>query len=183
VKGAGTEPSAELTTARDAAAKGVADAEAQAKGAAEEQTRREKAAADAAAASAPKDIEVPLVVPTITLVVAETPVALDGLPAEVTLKAGSAVDLTVPCQRRYGFAGEVVVEPAPGKPVAGLTLAPVTVPADQPQGVVKITAAAEAPVGRHDLVLTTKLKFNDREITAQRTVALVIEPAAPPAQP
>jgi hypothetical protein len=183
VKGAGTEPSAELTTARDAAAKGVADAEAQAKGAAEEQTRREKVAADAAAASAPKDIEVPLVVPTITLVVAETPVALDGLPAEVTLKAGSAVDLTVPCQRRYGFAGEVVVEPAPGKPVAGLTLAPVTVPADQPQGVVKITAAAEAPVGRHDLVLTTKLKFNDREITAQRTVALVIEPAAPPAQP
>jgi hypothetical protein len=183
VKGMGTEPPAEVVAARDAAARAVADAEGLAKAAAEEQARREKLAADAATASAAKDTDVPLVVPSITLVVTESPVTLDGLPAEVKVTAGGMVDLAVACQRKYGFAGEVVVEAAPAKPVAGLTLAPVTVPADQPQGIVKISAAAEAPVGRHDVVLTTKLKFNDRDITAQRTIPLVIEAAAPPAQP
>jgi len=180
VKGAGSEPNAELTNARDAAAKAMADAEAAAKGAAEERTRREKAAADAAAASAPKDIDVPVVVPSIALVVAETPVALDGLPAEATVKAGGTLDLAVPCQRRYGFAGDVVVEAVAAKPVAGLALAAVTVPADQAAGIVKITAAPETPVGRHDVVLSTKVKFNDREIAAQRTITVLIEPATQP---
>ena len=55
-----------------------------------------------------------------------------------------------------------------------------TVPADQSQGIVKLTAAADAAPGRHELVLTTKLKFNDREITARRPLTLVIEAPAQP---
>ncbi|MBM4057024.1 MAG: hypothetical protein FJ275_02140, partial [Planctomycetes bacterium] len=180
IKGAGTEPPADVVAAREAAAKAMADAEAAAKTAADEKARREKLAADAATAAAPKDVDVPLVVPSIALVVHEMPVALDGLADEIKVAPGAAADLAVPIARRYGFAGEVVVEPSTAKPVAGLALAPVTIPADQSQGIVKLTAAADAAPGRHELVLTTKLKFNDREITARRPLALVIEAPAQP---
>lgn len=180
-KAAGAEPAADVVAGREAAAKGLADAEARAKAAGEERTRREKVANDAAAASAAKDIDVPVVVPAISLVVHETPVALQGLPEKVVVKQGATVDLPVAFERRYGHAGDVQIEAAPGKPVAGLTIAPAAVPADQAAGVLKFTAAADSPPGTYDLVITTKYKFFDRDVSAQRTVPIVIEAAAPAA--
>lgn len=180
-KAAGAEPAADVVAGREAAAKGLADAEARAKAAGEERARREKIANDAAAASAAKDIDVPVVVPAISLVVHETPVVLQGLPEKVVVKQAATVDLPVAFERRYGLAGDVQIEAAPGKPVAGLAVAPAAVPADQPAGVLKLTAAADSPPGTYDLVITTKCKFFDRDVSAQRTVPLVIEAAAPAA--
>lgn len=67
----GQPPDPALATAVAAARKAIEEAEARAKAAEEERVRRDKAATDAATASAAKDIDVPVVLPPITIVVAE----------------------------------------------------------------------------------------------------------------
>jgi hypothetical protein len=62
-----------LEAARAAARKALEESEARAKAAEEERARREKAANDAATAAAAKDIDVPVVLAPITIVVAEKP--------------------------------------------------------------------------------------------------------------
>jgi len=69
----GQTPDPALEPAKVAAKKALDEAEARAKAAEEERVRREKAATDATAASAAKDIDVPVVLAPITIVVAEKP--------------------------------------------------------------------------------------------------------------
>ena len=69
----GQTPDPALEPAKAAAKKALDEAEARAKAAEEERVRREKAATDATAASAAKDIDVPVVLAPITIVVAEKP--------------------------------------------------------------------------------------------------------------
>jgi hypothetical protein len=151
------------------------EAEAKAKAAEEERVRREKVAADTAAAAAPKDIDVPVIVPSIMLRVAEVPLEFGPLPEQVTLKQGATADLAVPCERRFGLAGDIVLEAAPANPVPGLSIAAVTVPGDQGQGVVKIVTTGETPPGRYELVLKGKVKFYDRDVVTERKVPVVVE--------
>ncbi len=69
----GQPPDPALESARVEARKSLEQAEARAKSAEEERGRREKVATDAAAANAPKDIDVPIILAPITVVVAEPP--------------------------------------------------------------------------------------------------------------
>ena len=69
----GQTPDPALEAAKTAAKKALDEAEARAKAAEEERVKREKAATDATAASAAKDIDVPVVLAPITIVVAEKP--------------------------------------------------------------------------------------------------------------
>jgi hypothetical protein len=69
----GQTPDPALEAAKTAAKKALEEAEARAKAAEEERVKREKAATDATAASAAKDIDVPVVLAPITIVVAEKP--------------------------------------------------------------------------------------------------------------
>lgn len=69
----GQTPDPALEAAKAAAKKALDEAEARAKAAEEERVKREKAATDATAASAAKDIDVPVVLAPITIVVAEKP--------------------------------------------------------------------------------------------------------------
>lgn len=173
--GAGQQPTAEQTEAKAKAEATVKDLEAKAKAAEEERVRREKAAADAAAAAAPKDIDVPVVVPSIMLRVAETPLVWGAVAEQVAVKQGAGADLAVPFERRYGLAGETVLEAAPTTPVPGLSVAAVTVPGDQAQGVLKIVTTGETPIGRHEITLRGKVKFYDRDVVTERKAAVVVE--------
>lgn len=173
--GAGQQATAEQTEAKAKAEAAVKDLEAKAKAAEEERVRREKAAADAAAAAAPKDIDVPVVVPSIMLRVAETPLVWGAIPEQVAVKQGAGADLAVPFERRYGLAGETILEAAPATPVPGLSVAAVTVPGDQAQGVLKIVTTGETPIGRHEVTLRGKVKFYDRDVVTERKAAVVVE--------
>jgi len=175
LQAAGQQPTAEQTEAKAKADAQLKEAEAKAKAAEEERVRREKAAADAAAAAAPKDIDVPVIVPSIMLRVAELPLEFGALPEPVSLKQGASVDLAVPCERRYGLGGDIVLEAAPANPVPGLSIAAVTVPGDQAQGVIKIVTTGETPPGRYELVLKGKVKFYDRDVVTERKVSVVVE--------
>jgi hypothetical protein len=182
---AGGKPApAELVAAKEAAAKAAADAAAAAKAAAEERGRREKAAADATTAAAAKDIDVPVVLPPIELVVAEAPIVATPAPERLVVKAGATADLAVAVERKYGFAGPVSLEAAPAAALAGATVAPATVAADAAQGVLKVATTAATPPGNHELVLKGKISFFEREIVVERKVPLVVEaPAATPEPP
>ncbi len=175
LQAAGQQPTPEQTEAKAKADALLKEAEAKAKAAEEERVRREKVAADTAAAAAPKDIDVPVIVPSIMLRVAEVPLEFGPLPEQVALKQGATADLAVPCERRYGLAGDIVLEAAPANPVPGLSLAAVTVPGDQAQGVVKIVTTGETPPGRYELVLKGKVKFYDRDVVTERKVPVVVE--------
>ncbi|MFM9140806.1 MAG: hypothetical protein ACKOTH_09885 [Solirubrobacterales bacterium] len=132
-------------------------------------------AAEAAAAAAPKDIDVPVIVPSIMLRVAETPLVWGAVAETVTQKQGATADLAVPFERRYGLAGDVVLEAAPANPVPGLSVAAVTVPGDQAQGLLKVVTTGETPPGRYELVLRGKVKFHDRDVVTDRKVSVVVE--------
>lgn len=172
---AGQQPTADQADAKAKAEAAVRDLEAKAKAAEEERVRREKTANDAAAAAAPKDIDVPVVVPSLMLRVAETPLVWGAIPEQITVKQGATADLAVPFERRYGLAGDTILEAAPANPVAGLSVAAVTVPGDQSQGVLKVVTTGETPPGRHELTLRGKVKFSDRDVVTERKVALVVE--------
>lgn len=172
---AGQQPTAEQTDGKAKAEAAVKDLEAGTKAAEEERVKREKVAAEAAAAAAPKDIDVPVIVPSIMLRVAETPLVWGAVAETVTQKQGATADLAVPFERRYGLAGDVVLEAAPANPVPGLSVAAVTVPGDQAQGLLKVVTTGETPPGRYELVLRGKVKFHDRDVVTDRKVSVVVE--------
>ena len=78
----------------------------------------------------------------------------------------------------FGFVGEIALEAAPAAPVNGLTIAPLTIPADQPQGILKLTTTPQTPPGSYELVIKAKVKFFEREIVSERRVPVVIEAVA-----
>jgi len=171
----GTPPTVEQLEAKTKAEALVKESEAKAKATEEERARREKVATDAAAAAAPKDIDVPVVVPSIMLRVAEVPLEFSNLPEQVTLKQSTSADVAVPFERRYGLTGDVTLEAAPANRVPGLSVAAVTVPADQVQGGLTIVTTGETPPGRYELVLKGKVKFYERDVVTERKVAVVVE--------
>ena len=117
----------------------------------------------------------PVIVPSIMLRVAELPLEFGALPEPVSLKQGASVDLAVPCERRYGLGGDIILEAVPANPVPGLSITAVTVPGDQAQGIVKIVTTGETPPGRYELVLKGKVKFYDRDVVTERKVSVVVE--------
>ena len=180
---AGGEPPVEMVATRDAAKQAVADAEASLKVAEEERVRREKVANDAAAAAAAKDIDVPVVLPPFTVVVADAPVVMTTDTGGVTVPVGSAGDLKIAVERKYGFAGPVTIEAVAASPVEGLGLAAATVPAEASEGVVAVTTTAATPPGTHTVTLKGKLSFFDREVAFERQVPLIVSaPAQEPSQ-
>ena len=171
---AGGQPPPEMLASRDAAKQAVADAEASLKVAEEERGRREKVASDAAAASAAKDIDVPVLLPPITVVVADAPVAMNTDPAGVAVEAGKNADLTIAVERKYGFAGPVTIEAASTSPVEGLGVGAATVAAEANEGIVAITTTPATPPGTHTVTLKGKVSFFDREVAFERQVPLIV---------
>jgi hypothetical protein len=171
---AGNEPPPEMLATRDSAQKAVADAEAAFKAAEEERGRREKVATDAAAASAAKDIDVPVLLPPLTVVVADAPVSMTTSPDGVAVAAGTAGEMKIAVERKYGFAGPVTIEAVAASPVEGLGLAAATVAAEATEGVVAITTTEATPPGSHTVTLKGKVSFFDREVAFERQVPLIV---------
>lgn len=179
---AGGEPAAQMLATREAAQQAVAAAEASLQAAEEERARREKVAADAAAAAAATDIDVPVLMPPITVVVADAPVAMTTDP--VTVEAGRTADLKIGVERKYGFDGPVTIEAVVAAPIDGLGLANATVAAEASEGVVAVTTTDATPPGNHTVTLKGKLSFFDREVVFERQVPLIVSaPAQEPTQP
>ncbi len=181
IQATGTQPTAELVAARDTARDALTAAEAALKAAEEERVKREKVAADTAAANAPKDIDVPVLLPPITVVVDESPVDMKIEPTDISVEAGGSVDCAVDVIRKHGFVGPISLEMQSPTPLAGLAIQPTTVAPEVAQGVLSIATSPATPPGKHRLALKGKVSFFDREVTFERKVSLIVSPKPPEA--
>ncbi|MFN0199801.1 MAG: hypothetical protein ACKVT0_23865, partial [Planctomycetaceae bacterium] len=182
----------------EAAKKVQTDAETASKTADEAKTKAEADAVAAdekskAAAAAKADIDakvtaattvsnpanLPVFSPSTPLIVnvKTSPITLaPAIPDNGALKKGGKIDVKVTIARINGFQGPVTLSlPAiPG--VAGLAAAPVTIPADQTEGILSITAAADATEGAlANLVIRGTSEF-DGPADVDIPIALTVSP-------
>jgi hypothetical protein len=66
----------------------------------------------------------------------------------------------------------------PGNP-AGVSAATVSVPAEQAEAKITLTATAEPAPGEHDLVVRAKFKFNGQDMQVEQPVKFRVETVAP----
>ena len=137
----------------------------------------EKASTDQATASNPNNINfTPPAVPVI-LIVKPAPLKLaPNVPNGGNIKKGDKLEVKVTIARQNGFAGPVVLSLPLPLGAAGLAAAEVTVPADQNEGLLTITAAGDAKDGAvANLVIQGKSDFGG-EALVDAPVALTVTP-------
>lgn len=165
--------------ARDAAAQAIVDATAKSQAAEQAKQAATQRATDAANAAQPKDINLLCSAGAITIRVAAAPLALEITPPSDPLRSSQSLELAVKVVRLFGFADAVELEPTfPGSPV-GVTSANVSVPAEQSEAKLTLTASAEPAAGEHVLLLRAKFKFNGQDMQVEQPVKFRVETVAP----
>ena len=132
---------------------------------------------DAKGRNNPKDV---------TAIVNSTPIVLRIVPSPVISKIetqelhvlqGSEVDVPCAIERKYGFNGDVQLELTTND-VPQLAAETITIAKDQTVGALKIKANPDAPVGKHNVTVKTKLKFNNVDIESSDVFAIAVLEAA-----
>jgi hypothetical protein len=113
----------------------------------------------------------------ITISIAPAPIAIPSLQA-AKVKQGDKAEVTVAVNRLFGYAETIDVETT-GQGVQGVKIAKVTISKDQSEAKLVIEAAANAPAGDHTLTLRGTARLNGQNLTADQSLPLTIEPAAP----
>ncbi|MBS0264342.1 MAG: hypothetical protein JSS02_20565 [Planctomycetes bacterium] len=181
-----TDTAATAKTAADAKAvadKAAADTDALAKKAVEEKTAADKLAAetdqkskaaaaakaaadkkatDTANASKPNNVNTFFPAAALTITVKPAPGTLALAPANNgAVKRGTNLEVKATITRTNGFAGPVTLSLPLPPGVAGLSAAPVTIPADKNEGVLVITAGGDATIGQlPNMVVRASMEFN-----------------------
>jgi len=192
---------ATATTQQVVAVKALADATAKAKAAQEAKTLSDAKAAEATSlaqaaaqlktqadqqataltnAAKPKKINVPVVSTPITLKIAPAPVTLTE-PKPASLKQGEKAEAAIVITRLFKYPGQVNFTTAIPQGVAGLSIPNISVPANQTQGKLTITAAATATEGEHQLTLRGTMNYNGQNLTVEQPLKLIVQKAAPKA--
>lgn len=139
-------------------------------------TKADEAAKAADEATKPKDVTVRAVTTAVELSVFATPGKITAaVPGGGAVKRAASIEVPVTIARKNGFAGAVdVTLVVPDS--SGLTAAAVNIPADQTQGKITITAAAEAPVAdvAHAVLRATTADFKGRAASFDVPVTLKV---------
>lgn len=164
----------EAKTAAETDEKTKADA---AKALEEKRKAAEKASTDQANASKPNNINfTPPAVPVILIVKAAPLKLAPNVPNSGNIKKGDKLEVKVGVTRQNGFAGPVVLSLPLPPGVVGLAAAEVTIPADMNEGLLTITAAADAKDGAQaNLVVRGKADFGG-EALVEVPVTLNVQP-------
>lgn len=172
------------TKARDAAAEDAKAAAEEALKVAQATKKRtddakaaaDKALADVQKAQAAKDVNISVISTPIRINVVNSPFSVKEVSGAV--KAGEKVQVKVVIERKYGFVDPVdLTIKLPGG-VAGVTAAKLQIAKDANEGMLEITAAANATVGEHAIELNAAGKFNNVPVTGQNTLKLNVAAAA-----
>jgi hypothetical protein len=185
-----------MAEASTVAEKAAADAAAKAKTAADEKVAADKAAMEAdgklkraeqarqAAVQAannarnqanPRNINVGFPSTPITIKVTPAPIKIAVSAPQAALKQGTKLELPVMINRLYGFTNQVQFNVQLPGGVGGLSIPQLTIPDNQNQGNLVITAANNATPGKHELRLQANLQFNNQGLQVIETVPLTIE--------
>ncbi len=117
----------------------------------------------------PQNLDVVVCSVPLVLNIKEHPATLSvGLPADAQLKRGSEIALPVTVNRANGFAGPVTISLALPAGVTGLSADPVTIEAQQQEGILKVLAAADATEGPlANLVVQGAMEFHGNAVIDQ----------------
>lgn len=183
--------------AQAAAEKAMAEAESQAKAAAEAKTAAEKAAADAEAqvkeattvkqavdkavtdatnAAKPKNINVSVPSPTVTLKVTGAPIRIEAT-APAAGKPGTTVEVPVKINRLYGFADVVQVTGKCASAEKDFKATDTSLAADAAEGKLPIEIGAEAKPGSYIFYVQASAKFNGADLSVGQDITVTVEAA------
>ena len=162
---------------KTAADKLVAETDAKSKAAAAAKAAADKKATDTANVAKPQNVNVffPAAAITVTIKPGSGTLAL-AVPGNGALKRGASLEVKVTITRANGFAGPVTLSlPLPPGTI-GLTVAPVTIPADKNEGTLVIQAAADATMGQlANLVVRATMEF-DGPASIDQPIAINVSP-------
>ncbi len=163
----------------DQAQQALVQAEGAAAEAAEWFAEVERLAAELAGAAAQRGYGVAYPSTSLSIDVAESPVALT-VPSELRLAPGASAELPVAIVRLFGFEDAVSVELLLEGGVPGLSVSSLYMESQQTEGSLRVEAAADAPSGTYAAVLRLSLGFNGQGVEVRRPLRLVIADAASP---
>ena len=90
------------------------------------------------------------------------------------------MELPFKVERLFEFNQQVNFQVNAPNGVAGLQIQNLSLPGDKADGVVTITAQANATPGEHKLTVVTSMNFNGQNLTFERSLILSIEKVDPP---
>ncbi|MBX3442786.1 MAG: PPC domain-containing protein [Planctomyces sp.] len=148
----------------------------QAKATAAEQSRAqaEERFNQANQASQPKPLNFNPNSPPIVIVVKPAPVKLSA--SGGTIKRGESLEVKATVTRQNGFAGPVTLSLALPPGLTGLSAEPVDITADEKEGLLRITAAADAPEGEHKLIAVRARCEMNGEAIVEIPITLTVAP-------
>ena len=116
----------------------------------------------------------------VTISIAEYPVKSQG-PETAIVKQGESTEIAFKVERLFGFNANVSVQSQLPQGVGGLQMPNVTIAANQTEGKVKVTAAANATPGMHAINVRLQMSFNGQNLIVEHPVQLtVVEVKAAP---
>lgn len=172
------EAMAKLKTATDAkgeADKKAAEATERSKLAAELKAKTDKLVTDTANAAKPKKVNFPVVSTPVTLKITAAPITLTIANPAVPLKQGAKVEVPVTIKRLYGFTPAVNLSAVLPSGVGGISIPNSQIPANQTQGKLTFTAAANATAGSHAVTIHATMNFNGQNLTVDQPVTLNLQ--------
>ncbi len=137
--------------------------------------------ADAAKANKPQNLNVFPPSDAIVLCIKEHPATLAvSVPGDGSIKRGNGIEVPVTVNRVNGFLGPVTLTlPLPPN-VKGLVAQPVTIAADQKEGVLKISAAEDATEGPlANMVVRANMQFHG-DAAVDQPISLKVVPSTVP---
>jgi hypothetical protein len=98
------------------------------------------------------------------LIIKEAPAEIAAnVPGGGNLKRGETMEAKVTISRKVGFDGPVNVTLVLPPGVGGVRAEPLTIPADQSEGVLKITAGEESPEGKlENVVIRGEMEYRGK---------------------
>lgn len=109
----------------------------------------------------------------VTMTIREFPVEVKS-PATVTVKQGEAIDVPFSITRMFDFTAAVSLQPQLPGGVGGLSIPNVNINQGQNDGMLKITAAANATAGDHEMNVRLQMNFNGQNLILDQPLRLTV---------
>ena len=141
-------------------------------------TATDKLATDTANAAKAKKVNVPIVSTPVTIKITPAPITL-APPSAAALKQGAMAEVPLAITRLYDFNDQVNLQVVIPSGVAGISIPNTNVPANMSAGKVQISAAANATVGQHQLIVRATMSLNGQALTVEQPLQVTIAKADP----
>ncbi len=123
----------------------------------------------------PQNRSVPLLSNAVILKVVAAPITINAMPKPGPLKQGAALEVPLKINRMFDFKDPVTVSLVNAGGAAGLSIPNLTIPANQADGKLTVSAAANASPGQFTLALRFSMNLNGQGLTIDQPLEITVE--------